>query len=70
MYTYVHRPVCKKENTATYVQMGRVSNAYSSIRMARARVHGWVRTEKPRRLRVHGEATECIVFIGSQPAWM
>ncbi len=55
MYTYVQRPVCKKENTATYVHTGRVSNAYSRIRMARARVHGWV-------------GTECIlVFIGR--AW-
>ena len=70
MYTYVERPVCKKENTATYVHMGRVSNAYSRIRTARARVHGWVRTEKLHRCRVHGEATECVVFIGRQRnAW-
>src|SRR3954464_300443 len=68
MYTYVQRPGCKKENTATYVHMGRVSNAYSRIRTARARVHGWVGTEKQRRRRVHGEATECVVmFIGT--AW-
>src|SRR3954469_5535798 len=47
-----------------------VSNAYSRIRMARARVHGWVGTEKQRRRRVHGEATECVVFIGRQRnAW-
>ena len=32
MYTYVHRRGCKKENTATYVHTGRVSNAYSRIR--------------------------------------
>ena len=32
MYTYVQRPGCKKENTATYVHTGRVSNAYSCIR--------------------------------------
>ena len=70
MYTYVHRPVCKKENTTTYVHIGRVSNAYSRIRTARARVHGWVGTEKQRRRRVHGEATECVVFIGRQQnAW-
>ena len=31
MYTYVHGPVCKKENTATYVQTGGVSHAYSRI---------------------------------------
>src|SRR3954469_11458017 len=55
MYTYVQRPVCKKENTATYVHTGRVSNAYSRIRTTRDRVHGWV-------------GTECVVvFIGR--AW-
>ena len=71
MYTYVQRPVCKKENTGTYVHTGRVSNAYSRIRTARARVHGWVGTEKQRRRRrVHGEATECVVFIGrKRNAW-
>ena len=70
MYTYVQRPVCKKENTATYVHTGRVSNAYSRVRTARARVHGWVGTEKLRRRRVHGEATECVMFIGRQRnAW-
>ena len=66
MYTYVQRPGCKKENTATYIHTGRVSNAYSRIRTARARVHGWVGTEKQRRRRVHGEATECAVFMGRQ----
>ena len=66
MYTYIQRPVCKKENTATYVHTGGVSNAYSRIRTARARVHGWVGTEKQRRRRVHGEATECVVFMGRQ----
>src|SRR4051812_5238564 len=66
MYTYVQRPGCKKENTATYVHTGRVSNAYSCKRTARARVHGWVGTEKQRRRRVHGEAMECVVFMGRQ----
>ena len=68
MYTYIQRPGCKKVNTATYVHAGGVSNAYSRIRMARARVHGcgWVITEKLRHRRVHGEATECVVFIGRQ----
>src|SRR3954462_3446682 len=66
MYTYVQRPGCKKENTATYVHTGGVSNAYSRIRTTRARVHGWVGTEKQRRRRVHGEAMECIVFMGRQ----
>ena len=27
---------------------------------------GWVGTEKQRRHRVHGEATECVVFMGRQ----
>src|SRR3954470_10092213 len=50
------------------VHTGGVSNAYSRIRTARAHVHGWVRTEKQRRRRVHGEAMECVVvFIGR--AW-
>ena len=66
MYTYVQRTGCKKENTAMYVHTGGVLNAYSRIRTARARVHGWVRTEKQRRRRVHGEATECVVFMGRQ----
>ena len=65
VYTYVH-PRCQKLNTATYVHKGGVSNAYSRIRTARARVHGWVRTEKQRRRHVHGEATECVVFMGRQ----
>ena len=47
------------------VHTGRVSNTYSRIRTARARVHGWFGTEKQRR-RVHGEATECVVFMGRQ----
>ena len=68
MYTYVQRRGCKKENTATYVHTGRVSNAY------RTYVHGWVGMEKQRRRRVHGEptgwvGTECVVvFI--ERAWM
>src|SRR3954468_18123860 len=48
------------------VHTGGVSNAYSRIRTARARVHGWVGTEKQRRRRVHGEATECLVLIRRQ----
>mgnify|MGYP005836753495 CR=1 FL=1 len=66
MYTYVQRPVCKKVNTATYVHTSGISNAYSRIRTTRARVHGWVRTEKLHHRRVHGEATECVVFMGKQ----
>jgi len=73
MYTYVQRRGCKKQNTTTYVHTGRVSNAYSRIHTARARVHGWVRTEKLHHRRVHGEPTgwvgmKCvIVFI--RRAW-
>ena len=68
MYMYVQRPGCKKVNTATYVHTGGVSIAYSRICTARARVHGcgWVGTEKLRRRRVHGEATECVVFMRRQ----
>ena len=70
MYTYVQRPGCKKQNTATYIHTGGVSNTYSRIRTARARVHGWVGMEKLCRCRVHAEATECVVFIGRQRnAW-
>ena len=67
-YTYVQRRGCKKENTSMYVHMGGVSNAYSHIRTAKARVHGcgWVGTEKLRRRRVRGEAKECVVFIWGQ----
>ena len=66
MYTYV-QPGCKKVNMSMYVHMAGVLNAYSRIRMARARVHGWVGTEELRRScswggngmrRVHREATE------------
>ena len=64
MYTYIQAG-CKKVNTVTYVHKGGVSNAYSRIRTARARVHDWVGTEKLRRRRggnekrcVHREATE------------
>ena len=67
MYTYVQRPGCKKENTATYVYIRAGSRTPT-----RAYVHGWVGMEKQRR-RVHGEptgwvGTECVVvFIGR--AW-
>ena len=68
MYMHVQLG-CKKVNTVTCVHKGGVSNAYSRIRTAMARVHDWVGTEKLHRRRVHGEAKECVVFIGSQPAW-
>ena len=52
-----------------YVHTGGVWNDYSRIRTARARVHGWVGTEKLHRRRVHREATECIVFMGRGVAY-
>ena len=68
MYTYVHRPVHKKENTATYEHTCGGSNAYSRVRTARTRVHGWVGTGNLRRSSVHEEPTgwvgmECIVVF-------
>src|SRR5215216_4518792 len=47
----------RKVNTATYVHMGGVSNAYLRIRMARARVHGEA-----------AKSSDNVLFIGSQPA--
>ena len=63
--TYISQGA-KRKYGHVCVHTGTVSNAYSRIRTARARVHGWVGTEKQRRRRVHGEATECVVFIGRQ----
>ena len=56
MYTYVQRPGCKKVNTAMYVHTGGVSNAYSRICTARARVHGWVEQRN----------SVVVVFMGRQ----
>src|SRR5215216_6305027 len=67
MYTYVQSG-CKKVNTATYIHTGGVSNAYSRIRMTRARVHGWVGTEKLRR-RVHREPTGLDGTTDRNEAW-
>ena len=65
MYTDVQRPGCKKENTATYVYIRAGSRTPT-----RAYLHGWVEMEKQSRHCVHGEATECVVFIGRQRnAW-
>ena len=89
MYTYVQRPGCKKENTATYVYIwagsrtpthayvrpGLVYMAGSKWRncavvvfMGRQRNAScsWGGNEM---CRVHREATERVLFIGSQPAW-
>ena len=73
MYTYLQRLGCKKVNTATYVHTGEVSDAYSRVRTARARVHGWVETEKHHHRRIHGEPTgwvgmECVVLF-IERAW-
>ena len=58
MYTYVHRPGCKKVNTATYVHMSGVSNAYSPyVRPGLVYMAG-----SERRNNV------VVVFMGSQPA--
>ena len=48
------------------VHTGGVSNAYSRIRTARDCVHGWVGTKKQHHRRGHGEATECVMFMGRQ----
>ena len=53
---------------------GGVSNAFSRIRTARDRVHGWVGTEKLHRRCVHGEATgwvgtKCVIVLIGR-AWM
>ena len=70
MYTYVQQRGCKKENTATYVHTGRVSTAYSHIRTWMGR-NGETTSSScswggNRMRRVHGEATECVVFMGRQ----
>ena len=46
MYMYVQARVQERKYGHVCVQTGGVSNAYSRIRTARARVHGWVGTEK------------------------
>src|SRR3954464_8938935 len=63
MYTYVQRPGCKTENTATHTYgqgscawLGRNGEIASSS-------CSWGGNGM---LRVHGEATECVVFIGRQ----
>ena len=76
MYTYVQRPGCKKENTATYV--------YKRAGLERLLAHTygqgsctWLGRNGETASsscswggngmrRIHGEATECVVFIGRQ----
>src|SRR5215216_2875259 len=70
VYTYV-QPGCKKVNTATYVHTGGVSNAYSRICTARARVHGEVAESSDGVLFIgsqlaRSEQRNCVVFIGRQ----
>ena len=70
MYTYVERRGCKKENMTMYIHTGRVSNAYSRIRTWLGR-NGETTSSSCSwggngMHRVHGEATECVVFIGRQ----
>ena len=54
-YVRVTCYVQERKYSHVYVHTGGVSNAYSRIRTARARVHGWVRTETQHRRRVHGD---------------
>ena len=77
MYTYVQRPGCKKENTATYVYIR------AGLERLLAHTYGqgsctWLGRNRETTSsscswggngmrRVHGEATECVVFIGR--AW-
>ena len=80
MYTYVQRPGCKKENTATYVYIR------AGLERLLAHTYGqgsctWLGRNGETASsscswggngmrRVHGEATECVVFIGRQRnAW-
>src|SRR4051812_35346256 len=90
MYTYVQRPGCKKENTATYVYIRAGSRtptrAYvrpGPVYMAGSKRRNSVVVVFMGRQwnascswggngmhHVHGEATECVVFIGRQRnAW-
>ena len=57
--TYSSEGARKKIRPRTYIRAG-------SRTPTRAHVHGWVRTEKQRRCRVHGEATKCVMFMGRQ----
>ena len=76
MYTYVQRPVCKKENTAThvYIRAGSRTPTRAYVRPALVYMAGLERRNsvvvvymgRQRRRRVHGEATECVMFMGRQ----
>src|SRR3954468_22773963 len=62
MYTYVQRLGCKKENTAMYVYIraGSRTPTRAYVRQGLVDMAG----SKQHRRRVHGEATECVVFMG------
>src|SRR3954465_12205109 len=84
MYTYVQRPGCKKENTATYVYI-RAGSRMPTRAYVRPRLVYMAGSERRnsvvvvfmscsrggnRMRRVHGEATKCVMFIGRQRnAW-
>ena len=52
--TYSGQCATKKIWPRMYIRAGSLTPTCAYIRTARARVHGWVRTEKQRRRRVHG----------------
>ena len=60
------RLACKKENTATYVYIRAGSRTPTRAYVRRGLVYMAGSKEKQRRRRVHGEATECVVFMGRQ----
>src|SRR4051812_15144289 len=76
MYTYVQRPGCKKENTATYVYIraGSRTPTRAYVRPGLVYMAGSERRNsvivvfmgRQRNARVHGEAMECVVFMGRQ----
>ena len=76
MYTYVQRPGCKKENTATYVYIraGSRTPTLAYVRPGLVYMAGSKRETSSsscswggnRMRRVHGEVTECVVFMGRQ----
>src|SRR3954464_8924287 len=75
MYTYVQRPGCKKENTATYVYIraGSRTPTCAYVRPGLVYMAGSERRNnivvfmgRQRNPRVHGEATKCVVFMGRQ----
>ena len=76
MYSYVQRPRCQKENTATYVYIRAGSRTPTRAYVRRGLVDMLGQNGETTSSscswggngmrRVHGEATECVVFIGRQ----